>query len=121
MIIAIPADGERLDTPVCVSFGRAPFYCLYDTETKQSRCMANDAADSPGGAGIKAAQNLVDNHVDTLITIRCGENAAKVLQEGNVGIYKALDLSIADNIDAYQKGKLSALEQIHPGFHHGQH
>jgi predicted Fe-Mo cluster-binding NifX family protein len=118
MIIAIPADGERLDTPVCVSFGRAPFYCLYDTDTKQSRFFANDAADSPGGAGIKAAQSLVDNKIDTLITIRCGENAAKVLDGGKVGIYKAMDLSIADNIEAFQNGKLPALTQIHPGFHH---
>lgn len=119
MLIAIPSDGESLDTSVCVSFGRAPFYCLYNTETKESRFLANSAADASGGAGIKAAQILVDNAIGTLITIRCGENAAKVLQNANVGLYKAIDLSVADNIDAFQNGKLPVLDKIHPGFHHG--
>ncbi|WP_320128265.1 NifB/NifX family molybdenum-iron cluster-binding protein [uncultured Sphaerochaeta sp.] len=119
MIIAIPSDGESLDTSVCVSFGRTPFYCLYDTETKECEFKVNEAAESPGGAGIMAAQTLVDKKVATLITIRCGENAAKILQSANISLYKALDLSIADNIDAFLNKKLSVLESIHPGFHNG--
>ncbi len=119
MIIAIPSDKESLDSAVCVSFGRAPFYCLYDTETEQSTFIVNSAADSPGGAGIKAAQLLVDSKANILITIRCGENAAKVLKPANVELYKALNLSVADNIAAYKQNKLESLKEIHAGYHHG--
>ncbi len=119
MIIAIPSDKESLDSAVCVSFGRAPFYCLYNTETQQSTFLVNTAADSPGGAGIKAAQLLVDNKANILITIRCGENAAKVLQPANVELYKAVNLSVADNIAEYKQNKLETLKEVHAGYHHG--
>ncbi|MDY0290606.1 MAG: NifB/NifX family molybdenum-iron cluster-binding protein [Sphaerochaeta sp.] len=119
MIIAIPSDKDSLDSAVCVSFGRAPFYCLYDTETEQSTFIVNSAADSPGGAGIKAAQLLVDNKANILVTVRCGENAAKVLQPANIELYKALNLSVADNIAAHKQSKLEPLKEVHAGYHHG--
>lgn len=119
MIIAIPSDKESLDSAVCVSFGRAPFYCLYDTETEQSTFLVNSAADSPGGAGIKAAQLLVDNKANILITVRCGENAAKVLQPAHVELFKALNLSVADNIDAHKNNKIEPLKEVHAGYHNG--
>ena len=57
MKIAIPVDEKSLESNVCVSFGRAPYYLIYDTETKESVFLDNSAAASTGGAGIKAAQN----------------------------------------------------------------
>lgn len=118
MIIAIPADKNSLDSAVCVSFGRAPYYCLYNMETQQSSFLENTAADSPGGAGIKAAQLLVDNKAKVVVTVRCGENAAKVLRPAQVEIFKALNLSVADNISAHTKNKLEPLTEIHAGYHH---
>jgi predicted Fe-Mo cluster-binding NifX family protein len=118
MIVAVPAEEQSLDSAICVSFGRASYYCLYDAKTKQSRFIANSAADSVGGAGIQAAQNLVDEGISTLITIRLGENAAKVLDASRVSIVKALNASIADNINALLEGKLDPLDVFHAGFHH---
>ncbi|HBO35569.1 MAG TPA: dinitrogenase iron-molybdenum cofactor biosynthesis protein, partial [Sphaerochaeta sp.] len=36
----------------------------------------------------------------------------------NVTLLKALNLSIADNINAMQENKLAELDAIHAGFHH---
>lgn len=36
MKIAIPVDEKNLETNVCVSLGRAPYFLIYDTETKES-------------------------------------------------------------------------------------
>ncbi|MDD4012106.1 MAG: NifB/NifX family molybdenum-iron cluster-binding protein [Sphaerochaetaceae bacterium] len=119
MIIAVPVEEKNLGSAICISFGRAPYYCLYDTETQQSRFIVNSAADSPGGAGIQAAQNLVDENISTLITFRLGENAAKVLDASEISMHKALNASIADNITALLEGKLNPLDAIHAGFHHG--
>jgi len=120
MKIAIPVEDKSLETSVCQSFGRTPFYLIYDTDSKESIFLDNSAVASQGGAGIKAAQTIVDNKVSALLTPRCGENAAEVLKAAHIKLYKTVDASVQDTIDAFNDGKLSLLEDIHPGFHgHG--
>lgn len=120
MKIAIPVDNKTMESSICISFGRTPYFLIYDTETKESVFIDNSAAASQGGAGIKAAQTVVDSQVGALLTPRCGENAAKVINAANVKIYKTINNSIKDNIAAFEEGKLSLLDEIHPGFHgHG--
>ena len=120
MKIAIPVDEKTMETSVCASFGRAPYFLIYDTETKESVFIDNSAASSPGGAGIKAAQAIVDSKANALLTPRCGENAADVLKAADIQIYKTSSASAKDNIDAFAYGKLPLLDEIHSGFHgHG--
>ncbi len=120
MKIAIPVDDKSMETTVCQSFGRTPYFLIYDTESKEGMFLDNSAAASQGGAGIKAAQTIVDNKADMLITPRCGENAAEVLKSANIKIYKTKNNSINDNINALIDGMLSLLDEIHAGFHnHG--
>ena len=70
MKIAIPVDEKSLDSNVCVSFGRTPYFLIYDVDTKESVFLDNSAAASTGGAGIKAAQTIVDNNANVLLTPR---------------------------------------------------
>lgn len=120
MKIAIPATANNIDSEVCPSFGRTEFFLIYNTNDQSKFFLDNSAATSQGGAGIKAAQILVDEHVDVLITPRCGENAASVLLEANIAIYKAAGNNLKDNISACEQGKLEMLNEIHPGLHnHG--
>lgn len=120
MKIAIPTDDNSYDSKVCISFGRTPFFMIYETDTKECVFLDNAAAASQGGAGIKAAQALVDAGVSALITPRCGENAAAVLTPAGIKIYKTINDSIDGTIKAYVDGKLSLLTDIHAGFHnHG--
>ena len=74
MKIVIPVDAKTLESNICASFGRAPYFLIYDTETKESVFINNSAAASTGGAGIKAAQTIVDNNANALLTPRCGQN-----------------------------------------------
>ena len=120
MKMAIPVDQKGKNSNVCVSFGRAPYFMFFDTETKETVFVENEGAESQGGAGIKAAQRLVDEGADLLITPRCGENAAVVLKKAEIRIYKALPGTVEDNLVAYENGTLEILDEIHPGFH-GQH
>jgi predicted Fe-Mo cluster-binding NifX family protein len=120
MKIAIPVDEKSLESNICISFGRTPYFLIYDPETKEQIFLDNSAAASTGGAGIKAAQLIVDNRATVLLTPRCGENAANVLKSADIKIYKTLSASAKDNIDAFNDGKLSLLTEIHAGFHgHG--
>ncbi|MDD4321803.1 MAG: NifB/NifX family molybdenum-iron cluster-binding protein [Acidaminococcaceae bacterium] len=120
MKIALPVDEGKNETGICISFGRAPYFMFYDTETKDSSFLLNSAAESQGGAGIKAAQLLADNKVDVLLTPRCGQNAAEVLQSSNIKIFKTIGASVRENIQDFSAGKLAKLSEIHAGFHnHG--
>lgn len=120
MKIVIPVNENSTKTTVCMSFGRTPYFLIYDTDTKESTFLDNSAISSQGGAGIKAAQSIIDSGAEVLITPRCGENAAEVINAGGLKIYKTINDSIEDNISAFIKGELSLLEDIHPGFHnHG--
>jgi predicted Fe-Mo cluster-binding NifX family protein len=120
MRIAIPVDEKNIKGNVCVSFGRAPYFMFYDTEKDKSDFINNSAANSQGGAGIKAAQIIVDNNADVLITPRCGDNAAEVLKAAYITIYKTKNNLIEDNLKNFKEEKLSLLTEIHEGFHgHG--
>ena len=81
MIIAIPVNENNAEPSICVSFGRAPWFLFHNTETGETQTLGNPAANAEGGAGIKAAQFVVDQNANVLITVRGGENAAEVPQK----------------------------------------
>ncbi len=117
MRIAIPVDGKSMDSRVCTSFGRAPYFLFYNTITKQSYYLDNSAVVSQGAAGIRASQVIADHGVKALLTPRCGENAEKILSKSEVLIYKTIPGSVQQNIDAFVDEKLALLSNFHPGFH----
>lgn len=120
MKIAIPVWEKSMSCNICESFGRTPYFLIYDMDAEKSEFIDNSAVASQGGAGIKAAQTIVDNKVNALLTMRCGKNAAEVFNAGNVKIYKVINNSIKDNIQAMKEEKLQILNEIHAGFHnHG--
>lgn len=120
MIIGIPADNEDENSPVSGTFGRAPFYFIYDDENDAGEFIANTAAMAQGGAGIKAASLVVSQKVDAIITPQLGENAAKVIKAADIKIYQSTEGSLMDNVLRLKDGKLDLLHNIHEGSHKQQ-
>ncbi|MBP8641178.1 MAG: NifB/NifX family molybdenum-iron cluster-binding protein [Oscillospiraceae bacterium] len=117
MKTAIPVDDKSIESSVCPSFGRAPYFLIYDNTTNENHFLDNSAVASQGGAGIKAAQAIVDNDVKTLLTPRCGENAEEVLSKAGIIIFKTIAGSAQQNIDAFKAEQLVPLNEFHKGFH----
>ncbi|HHU07570.1 MAG TPA: dinitrogenase iron-molybdenum cofactor biosynthesis protein [Clostridiaceae bacterium] len=121
MKIAMPVNGinetNLADINTNKSFGRAPYFLIYDIESQEATFLQNSAADNPSGAGIKAAQIIVDQRITALLTPRCGENAANILHTAGITLYQTIDASAEENINAFILGNLLLLEDIHPGFH----
>ncbi|MGI6616810.1 MAG: NifB/NifX family molybdenum-iron cluster-binding protein [Saccharofermentanales bacterium] len=117
MKIAIPMDEKRIEANVSESFGRAPYILIYDQETSESLFFDNVASKSRGGAGIKAAQMVIDKGADVLLAPRLGQNAADVLKSADVRVYKTIDGSAKENVEAFVAEKLSLLDDIHAGYH----
>lgn len=116
MRIAIPLDENRQD--VCIVLARAPYF-LFQDENGET-VVENPAAQAQGGAGVQAAQFLVDSGVTTLITVRCGQNAADVFHAAGMKIYKSVNRTAAEELAALADGKLEELTHFHGGFHGGQ-
>ena len=114
MIIAIPVD-EGKET-VCVSFGRAPYFLIHDTESDETNALENPAAEAQGGAGIQAAQFVVDTGAEALITVRCGQNSADLFRAANLKIYRAHGGGASENLRLLSEGKLEELTSFHAGF-----
>ncbi|KXL52807.1 dinitrogenase iron-molybdenum cofactor [Anaerotignum neopropionicum] len=117
MKIAIPVNEMRVEAEVCVSFGRAPYFLFYDTESRETEFIPNPAAAAQGGAGIKAAQAIVDGAANVLLTVRSGENAAEVFHAAKIMVYKTTKVTAKENIDEFEKGQLAQMTHFHAGFH----
>ncbi|NLD20093.1 MAG: dinitrogenase iron-molybdenum cofactor biosynthesis protein [Clostridiales bacterium] len=115
MRVLIPVDEDN--SLICPTFGRTPYFLLFDTENKEKEILGNPAAQAQGGAGLQAAQFVLDNKVDIIITPRCGQNAADVFREAEIKIYKSEGQSAEVNIENFVKGTLSLLEHFHSGYH----
>lgn len=117
MIIGIPADIKDMNGPVSGSFGRAPLYFIYDNIKEAGFFIENTAATAQGGAGVKAAQLLVDQNVTVAISPQMGENASMLLQAAKIKLYQSKDGSLMDNVLMLKDGKLEELLNIHEGYH----
>ena len=113
MRIAIPLDENKKD--VCIVLARAPYFLFH--EDGKDTVIENPAAAAQGGAGIQVAQFLVDNRIDALITVRCGQNAAEVFRAAEMKIYKSVNKVAADDLNAWKEGKLEELTEFHSGYH----
>ncbi|WMJ76484.1 MULTISPECIES: NifB/NifX family molybdenum-iron cluster-binding protein [unclassified Sedimentibacter] len=112
MKIALPAKSKDMGSELYESYGRAPYYLLYNSVTKESEFLDNSAVLSQGASGIRASQVIADNGVKVLITPRCGENAQKTLEKAEILIYKSVPGSLEHNINEFLSDKLSLLDEF---------
>ncbi len=118
MKIAVPVlDKDFNKTEISPSFGRAPYFLFYDTQSETKKFVENTASSSQGGAGIAAAQLLVDIKVEVLLTPRCGQNAAQVITSAGIRIYKTKSADLQGNLKSFLQDDLEELKNIHAGLH----
>jgi predicted Fe-Mo cluster-binding NifX family protein len=121
MKIAIPVDRKE-NGKISENFGRSEYFMFIDLESGINEVLLNPAFHSSGGAGVKAAQFVIDNGANVAIMPRGGQNAASLLQETNIKLFKSIGNSVDENIKKYQDNLLQELDTIHEGFHnHGGH
>jgi len=99
-------------------FARAHYFGIYDTETKNMKFIENKARLAQGGAGVKAAQFIVDQNVDKLIVVRLGENSYRVLQLANIEILQTPEDTLENIFHLCESNQLNKLDCISKGLHH---
>jgi len=71
--------------------------------------VENPAANTSGGAGIQAAQLVVERGAQALVTGSVGPNAYDVLQAAQVGIYPFSGGTVREAVEAFKEGRLQAV------------
>ena len=111
MKIAFPAIEYNLNSIVDIRFGRANQFILYDTESEKFIIIPNiQNIQAAQGAGIQAAQIILNRGAQVLIAKNIGPKAFKVLEAVQIAIYLAQEGTIQENIEYYKQGKLKKTE-----------
>ncbi len=105
MKIAITATGNTLDSTVDPRFGRAAWFLIVDTDTRQLiEAIDNTAGKAAAhGAGISAAAQVADKGVEAVLTGRVGPKALPVLEKAGVKAVNDVSGSVFDALGAYSK------------------
>lgn len=73
MKVAVSSSGQTIDDPMDTRFGRAAFFLMVATGTLEFMILDHAAQAASGGAGIAAAQSVIDQQVDAVITGQRGK------------------------------------------------
>ncbi len=99
--------GTTLEDDVSTRFGRAPYFIFIDDETDTIlTAVENDNASAGGGAGVSAAQLVVDQGANVLLTGNCGPKAFQVCEAGEVEVFIGASGTLAETLQAYREGTL---------------
>ena len=114
MKIAVSADSSDLNQAVNPVFGRCPGFIIIEAEGKEvknSSFIPNSAMNAAGGAGIAAAQTVINSGVQAVISGNFGPNAFLVLEKAGIKAYHANGITVKSAIEALADGKLSSASQ----------
>ena len=106
MKVAVSATGKDLNCQMDPRFGRCQYFVFVDPETMEFEASENEGWMTSGGAGVQAAQLVVQKGVNALITGNLGPNAASALSTSGIKVYLVPGGTINDVIMSYKSGSL---------------
>ena len=113
MKIAVTVKKASLDTPLESRFGRTPHFAICDSDTPENiQFIENQAVQEGHGAGVMAAQTLIDLNVAAVVSGKFGPNGEKALQSAGIQQFVfSGEQSIADVLSAYQNNTLKNVSE----------
>jgi len=108
MKVAITASGPDLSSQVDQRFGRARYLLVVDLPERTVQAVDNQAGmNAAQGAGIQAAQNVVDNKASVLLTGHCGPKAFRALKAAQIDVYLTPAGTVEEALDQFEAGRLT--------------
>ena len=114
MKLGISSSGEHTNSNVDMRFGRCSFFAIYDTDTNTAQFIQNPAQSASGGAGIAAAQAMIDNDVEAVITGNVGPNAFNVFANSDIKVYRCASVPVDNAVRLFLESKLEEINQAGP-------
>ncbi|RJS73625.1 MAG: dinitrogenase iron-molybdenum cofactor biosynthesis protein [Candidatus Syntrophoarchaeum sp. WYZ-LMO15] len=107
MKICVTAVAGDLDAEVDPRFGRCGYFVIVDPDTMAFEAVPNESVGAASGAGIQAAQTIVNKGVDVLISGNIGPNAFQTLSAAGVKVVTGAYGTVRDAINMYKRGELA--------------
>jgi len=108
-----------LDDRVDARFGRCAYFLLIDPESLEVEPLENPSASQPSGAGIQAAQFVVEQGVEFVLTGNCGPNAFRTLEAGGVQAVIGVGGTVREAVEQFSSGSVSGAAQANVPDHFG--
>jgi predicted Fe-Mo cluster-binding NifX family protein len=106
MKIVVTSNGMDLDAQASPIFGRCRAYVLVDTESTAFEALENPAVEAASGAGIQAAQLVIEHGAEAVVTGNVGSNAFSVFRSAGVPIYSIRGGTVREAVPAFNTGAL---------------
>lgn len=119
MLACIPTEDDAgLEARVCGHFGSAPYFTLYDTESRQVRTLANGNAHHAHGTCHPLSQ-LAGLELGCIVVAGMGRRAVDSLRAAGIAVYRAPGARVSDAVAGLAAGTLPALDAAHACGGHG--
>jgi len=109
MKVVVSSSGADKTSMLDPRFGRCSYFVFVDTETDTVDAVVNEAVSSGHGAGIQAAQSVIEAGAEAVISRRVGPNAFQVLAAAGLTIYESGAASIEEAVAALKAGELTVV------------
>ncbi len=92
-IIAITSNGTSLDSEVSQNFGRCQYFLFYNYKEETLTVVENPGVEMQSGAGRNAAELVINNGADYVVTGNVGGNVESRLKGAGIQIVTGLTKS----------------------------
>ena len=111
MKIAICSQSNNVQSNIDSRFGRAAFFAVYDDAADQWDFVPNTQnMQAAQGAGIQAAQAVIDVGAEVLIASNIGPKAMAALKANGINVFEAeTGASLETAVSSYKNGSLKQM------------
>lgn len=120
MKIIVTATSDKIDQPFSPRFGRADYFILVDSETREWEAFTNPAVNARGGAGPQAVQFIADKGAEVVISGRYGPSAFAALEAASLQAYVAQQGTVSELVDQFLSGELEKTDSATGSELHGR-
>ena len=112
MLIMISSEGKTLESQPSIRFGRAPNFIKVNLNEDHWEAYQNPAIDQRGGAGVKAAQFMLDQKITHVLTGRFGPNAHQALSAAGIKMitFDSSCNTVSEVIEAFKNNLLTEVD-----------
>lgn len=119
MKVVVTAEGTDIDAATSPVFGRCPAFVFVDSDTMETEGVMNPSVSQSGGAGIQAAQFVVDRGAKAVLSHNIGPNAFSVLEASGLLIYRVQGGTVREAVEAFNAGTLEQMGGASTAAHSG--
>jgi predicted Fe-Mo cluster-binding NifX family protein len=105
MKIAVTSTGPEMDSAVDERFGRARYFLVVDLDTENIQSIDNTTnVEATQGAGIQAAQEVVRQGAQWILTGHVGPKAFQALNTAGISIGTGAAGTVRETVERFRAG-----------------